>query len=165
MSSDASASVSPTPTTRAEQLRLEALERLTESIPPAMGLSRLVATDHMNKMLAASRRRVEDDHKRQALQLQQITGVEFELAEDTEDDEVAISVTGDTTHNYTAPASNASTLAKAAGVAGLTGLAALAGVGAYKVIDDNDNPQPPPAIVAPAEPGRDTSLTYDFGIE
>lgn len=159
-SSAESANATPNQET-AEQLKLKALERVEESVAPALGLSRLIATDHMNKMFAGARRRLEDSHKSQMLKLQEVTGNQFDLTEDTEGEEVAISVAGDT-NNYTTPGS--SLPAWASGLIG-AGLAA-SGLAAYSALNQPSDytPRPTPQTPITAE-DRDTYVPYSLAIE
>ena len=164
-SSSASETASTTTDRKLTDLELEALERLTESIPPTLGLAKLIATDNMNKLLAAARRRTDDGHRAQMLKLQETTGQPFDLSESTEDEEVAISVQGDTNHYTTAAASGMSGAAKLAAAALVGSALPLAGVGVYELLSDKA-----PAVVQPAEPApaftdRDTYVPYELSIE
>jgi len=66
----------------------EALNRLDQQIP-VLGLPRLVTIDHLNNMLSAARKRVDDSH---AMQMKTL-GYDVK---DTEHDDMGISVQGDT---------------------------------------------------------------------
>lgn len=159
-------SVSTSTTT--DQFKAEALDRLTEAIPPSLGLSRYVGLDNMQKMLAGARRRTSDSHRAQMEKLKQVQGIEFPLTESTEDEEVAINVQGDTTYNQ--PAAQQSSLLTTGAAALAAAALPLAGIGVYEMITDDQ----PAAVVQPAEQppqqpptgsDRDSYVPYAFGIE
>lgn len=134
------------------RLKGEAWERLTESIPPALGLSRLLAIDNMAKDGNILRAKIKDDHRRQVAQLNRVTGDNFEP---TEPEEAMISVAGDT---QTTVNNGAGKLAAAVAAAALP----LAGIGAYLLWQSQpDKPAPEP----PAATDRDTYVPYYFDIE
>lgn len=152
-------------TNDSQTFRQEVLDRMAEQ-SPVLGIPRLIAADHLNKMMSASRRRVEDDHARQVAHLKDITGLEYDKQEVPSDEEEMISVAGDTvTNHYHVPkAAAASSLSPAVkyGAMALAGLG-LPLIGAFLATWWN---QPsPPVVVAPTTPSADTDTQYFFGIE
>lgn len=121
-----------------------------------MGLPRLLGIDGINKGQGLYRAKAKDDYQRELIAAGLLPADSF-TPTSAEEEESVISVAGDkqTTIN------NGSKLATAIAAAALP----LAGIGAYKMLADDKQPESPPAIVAPVDPGQDTSLTYDFGIE
>ena len=75
----------------------EILDRVAENFP-TWQIPRLIGIDHLNKMLAACRARVNDSHKLQMAKLQEVSGHDVEL-EKIGDEMSDIRVAGDTT-NY-----------------------------------------------------------------
>lgn len=133
----------------------EMKERAAESFP-AWQIPRLVAVQHLQSMLASSRRRVNDSHKLQMAKLKEVTGYEGELGEGEGDDVGDIIIQGDTHYTMAAekekPANEPSTLGTVAEKGGkvaswVVALSMLGGgTGLGYVIHDLFSDEPPAVV-------------------
>lgn len=159
-SNSESASVSPPPLS---ETLLQGAERIQEAVSPALGIPRLAAVDHLYRMLRGNSRRVEDSHRRQMRALDKLAGdkVPEEAPPLAEDDDMGISVQGDTTVtiHQAAPAAK-SRLAQGAALA--LALAGLPAAGALLQWWLNRPAAPAPATTTINQGGD--ALPYDFGI-
>ena len=132
--------------------RAEGLDRAAENFP-TWQLPRLVGIDHLNKMMAASRGRVNDSHRIQMDKLAEVTGSEVK-PQNIEDEMSDFTVAGDST-TYNITGQQQSTLQKFLPLA----ISAAVGAGAiWCLLNQSQKPQPLPA------PGPDVNWQLDLEV-